>query len=120
LATFCHSIAKISDRLSLEAPNGGENMRKTASHPILADEAPTSSTLTTYDEEHLLTYLRLLDAQAECAEWDEAALLVLHIDPIREPSRARRVWESHLARARWLAEHGYGQLFGAPSANSKT
>jgi hypothetical protein len=24
------------------------------------------------------------------AEWDEAALLVLHIDPIRQPARARR------------------------------
>jgi hypothetical protein len=80
-------------------------MRKTAF--AVADEAPTKHTLTAYDEEHLGTYLRLLDAEAEGADWDEAALLVLNIDPIREPTRARRVWESHLARAKWLAEHGY-------------
>jgi Uncharacterized conserved protein (DUF2285) len=92
-------------------------MRKTDFDPSVADEAPNSSTLTSYDRQHLLTYLRLLDAQAEGAEWDEAALLVLHIDPIREPSRARRVWESHLARARWLAEHGYGHLFGGRVAS---
>jgi len=60
-------------------------MRKTALISAVANEAPNSSTLTTYDEEHLLTYLRLLDAQAEGADWDEAALLVLQIDPVREP-----------------------------------
>jgi hypothetical protein len=78
-------------------------MRKTTTLiPAVADEAPNSSTLTSYDEEHLLTYLRLLDAQADGAEWDEAALLVLQIDPVREPLRARHIWESHLARAKWI------------------
>ena len=85
-------------------------MRKTTLIPAVADEAPNSSTLTTYDEEHLFTYLRLLDAEAEGAEWDEAALLVLQIDPVREPARARRIWESHLARAKWLTEYGYRHL----------
>jgi hypothetical protein len=74
--------------------------------PMLANEAPGSDTLTDYDEEHLITYRGLLDAEREGAEWDEAALLVLSIDPIREPARARRAWETHLARAKWLAEHG--------------
>jgi hypothetical protein len=79
-------------------------MRRAA---FVADEAPNANTLTGYDEEHLVIYLRLLDAEADGAEWDEAALLVLSIDPIREPARAHRVWESHLARAKWLAAHGY-------------
>jgi hypothetical protein len=35
---------------------------------------------------------------------------VLHIDPSREPERARRSWVSHLARAKWLTEHGYRDL----------
>jgi hypothetical protein len=48
--------------------------------------------------------VRPLDAEADGAEWDEAALLVLSIDPIREPARAHRVWESHLARAKWPAK----------------
>jgi hypothetical protein len=83
-------------------------MPKTA--PMLADEAPGANTLTDYDEEHLNTYRDLLDAERHGAEWDEAALLVLCIDPIREPARARRAWESHLARAKWLAAHGYAHL----------
>jgi hypothetical protein len=93
-------------------------MRKTTLIPAVADEAPNSSTLTSYDAKHLHTYLRLLDAQAEGAEWDEAALLVLQIDPVREPVRARRVWESHLARAKWLTEEGCGPLLcdGVPKS----
>lgn len=78
--------------------------------PPVADEAPDADVLTGYDEEHLVTYLRLLDADAEGADWTEAARIVLHIDPSREPARARRAWASHLARARWLTEHGYRHL----------
>ena len=85
-------------------------MRRTDFRPMLADEAPGADTLTGYDEEHLITYRGLLDAEREGAEWDEAALLVLSIDPIREPDRARRAWETHLARAKWLIEQGYGPL----------
>jgi hypothetical protein len=88
----------------------GGNMRKTYFTSILADEAPDANTVTGYDEEHLIAYRGLLNAEADGAEWDEAALLVLCIDPIREPARAHRMWESHLARAKWLAEHGYGHL----------
>jgi hypothetical protein len=34
----------------------------------VADAAPSGSALTPYDEEHLVTYLRLLDADAEGAD----------------------------------------------------
>jgi hypothetical protein len=78
--------------------------------PPVADTAPDAETLTPYDEEHLVTYLRLLDAKADGADWTEVARLVLHIDPVREPARARRAWESHLARAKWMTEHGYQHL----------
>jgi hypothetical protein len=88
----------------------GGNMRKTYFTPILADEAPDANTVTGYDEEHLIAYRGLLDAEADGAEWDEAALLVLCIDPIREPARAHRMWETHLARAKWLAQNGYSHL----------
>jgi hypothetical protein len=72
--------------------------------------------LTGYDEEHLVTYLRVLEAEANGADWGEATRIVLHIDPVREPERARRAWESHLNRAKWMTEHGYRQLLrgGAP------
>jgi hypothetical protein len=85
-------------------------MRKTYFTPMPADEAPQANTVTGYDAEHLTTYRSLLDAEADGAEWDEAALLVLCIDPICEPVRAHRMWETHLARAKWLAQHGYGHL----------
>jgi hypothetical protein len=76
----------------------------------VADQAPTAGDLTGYDHEHLVTYLRLLDADAEGADWAEVARIVLHIDPSHEPERARRVFESHLARAKWMTEHGYRDL----------
>jgi hypothetical protein len=84
--------------------------------PDVADEAPRSQILTGYDEEHFVTYLRLLDAAADDADWREVARVVLHIDPDREPDRAHRAWESHLARARWTTTTGYRYLFqgGAP------
>lgn len=84
--------------------------------PPVADQAPEADVLTGYDQEHLVTYLRLLDADAEGADWTEVARLVLHIDPAHESERARRAWESHLARAKWMVEHGYRHLLegGAP------
>jgi len=84
--------------------------------PPVTDRAPEADVPTGYDEEHLISYLRLLDADAAGADWAEVARIVLHIDPSREPERARRSWESHLARAKWLTEHGYRDLLrGAAS-----
>ena len=70
-----------------------------------------------YDEEHLVTYLRLLDADAEGADWREVARIVLHLDPEQEPDRARMAFESHLSRANWMMENGYRHLLrGGASA----
>jgi Uncharacterized conserved protein (DUF2285) len=85
-------------------------MKQPALDPDVADVAPNESVLTTYDEQHLVTYWRLLDAEAAGADWKEAARIVLHIDPDREPVRARNAFDSHLARARWMADHGYRDL----------
>jgi hypothetical protein len=78
--------------------------------PEVADTAPTDSVLTPYDHERMVTYMRLLDADAEDADWREVARIVLHLDPGRQPGRARRAFESHLGRAKWMTEHGYRQL----------
>ena len=48
-------------------------MQKPPLDPDVADEAPTTSVLTGYDEEHLVTYLRLLDAEADGADAKEVA-----------------------------------------------
>jgi hypothetical protein len=78
--------------------------------PDVADFAPDAPELTAYDEEHVVTYLRLLDVDAENADWHEVARIVLHIDPSREPNRARKAFETHLARAKWMMDHGYKDL----------
>jgi hypothetical protein len=82
-------------------------MRKPPLNPDVIDAAPTDSALTPYDHEHFVTYMRLLDADAEGAHWREVARIVLHIDPDREPDRARRAFDSDLARAKWMSRHGY-------------
>jgi hypothetical protein len=53
--------------------------------PDVDDVAPENDCLTPYDYEHLITYLRLLDAEADGADWTEVARIVLHIDPTSEP-----------------------------------
>jgi hypothetical protein len=78
--------------------------------PDVADIAPTDPALTVYDEQHVVTYMRLLAAESEGADWREVARVVLHLDPDREPDRARDAFESHLARAKWMTEHGYRHL----------
>jgi hypothetical protein len=85
--------------------------------PDVAEPAPSGPTLTPYDQEHLVTYLRLLDAETEGADWREVARMVLHIDPDREPDRARHAFDSHLARARWMTEHGYRDLLRGATAS---
>ncbi len=78
--------------------------------PPVADAAPTSAVLTKYDRQHLITYSRLLDAEQQGADWREVAKIVLHLDPANDEDRARRAWESHLARARWIRETGLYDL----------
>ena len=78
--------------------------------PDVEDEAPTGSDITIYDEEHFVTYLRLLDADAEGADWTEVARIVLHRDPVTDESRTRHCWESHLTRAKWMTKIGYRRI----------
>ena len=56
------------------------------SDPPVADTAPTDAVLTGYDEQHKITYLRLLDADAEHADWREVARIVLKSIPTRNLS----------------------------------
>ena len=92
-------------------------VQKQPPDPDVFDAAPTDSMLTPYDHEHMVIYLRLLDADAEGTDWQEVARIVLQIDPIREPARARKAFDSHLSRAKWMTEHGYRHLLrgGSPA-----
>lgn len=74
------------------------------------DEPPDSVTLTDYDRAHMKLYLRLLDAASDGADWREAVSILFGLDPEREPERARRIHDRHLARARWMTTDGYRLL----------
>jgi hypothetical protein len=85
-------------------------MARSVRRPPIADEAPQSAALTTYDKEHATVYVRLLDAEADGADWMEVSRTVLRIDPVREPVRAHQAWERPIFRAKWVSENEYLQL----------
>jgi hypothetical protein len=84
--------------------------RETLVTPI-QDEPPQLDRISPYDEVHLANYIRLLDAEAEGADWREAVAVIFGLDPNKEPDRAKRVHDSHLARAHWIRNTGYQFLF---------
>ena len=65
--------------------------------PDVADPAPSDLALTPYDQEHAVTYMRLLDPMPKVPTGARSRRFVLHVDPEREPDRARRAFDSHLA-----------------------
>jgi hypothetical protein len=85
-------------------------MKSSRYQPDVDDVAPDSPILTEYDKRHMALYLLLLDADAEGDNWQNVANIVLNIDPVREPRRAHRAWETHLARARWMRRTGHRYL----------
>ncbi|MFV0513967.1 MAG: DNA -binding domain-containing protein [Jhaorihella sp.] len=66
--------------------------------------------MTTYDRQHFVTYLRLLDAKADGADWTEVARIVLDRDPDKDGQRSRKCWRSHFDRAEWFTREGYRLL----------
>jgi hypothetical protein len=101
----------------LRSINDGLFMQTPPLDPPVADTAPTSSALTAYDQQHLVTYLRLLDAEEQQADWREVAKLVLHRDPNVDVETAQTAWQSHLARAHWLRDNGFRHLLRGGSPN---
>ena len=75
--------------------------------PELLDAPPLADKPTGYDWVHRVCYLRLLDADADGADWREVARVVMLLDPERDPERAQSAWQSHLDRARWMTTNGY-------------
>lgn len=78
--------------------------------PEFLDAPPEGEALTVYDREHMALYLRLLDAARDGAAWQDAVQILFGLDPELEPERCRQIHDSHLMRARWMAEHGYREL----------
>ncbi|MCB4767061.1 DUF2285 domain-containing protein [Ancylobacter sp. Lp-2] len=86
--------------------------------PDVDDLAPTEPEVTIYDERHFVTYLRLLDAAADGADWQEVAQIVLHRDPSDE--HARLCWQSHLERAHWMTKTGYLRILEQATAEARS
>jgi len=76
----------------------------------IADRAPNETKLTDYDRTQAKVYLRLLDAEASGAAWEDVARRLLGVDPTRDRDAARLRYETHLARARWLRDGGYAEF----------
>src|SRR5882724_9506587 len=87
-------MPKARSNVGRRKPVARPPMQKPPLGPHVADTAPSDSVLTIYDEEHVITYLRLLDADAQGADWREVARIVLHLDPEHESDRARRSFDS--------------------------
>ncbi|MCP1196618.1 DUF2285 domain-containing protein [Acetobacter senegalensis] len=85
---------------------------------VPADEAPDCPLLTAYDHLHHVTYFRLLDAEEAGADWCEVARIVLGRDPATDRDGARRCWDSHMARARWMRDTGYRQFLTIPGGKT--
>src|SRR5436190_7189681 len=83
--------------------------------PDIADVAPAGPALTEYDEEHMITYMRVLDADQQGTDWRDVSRIVLRIDPDTEADRARIAFESRLSRARWMTRQGYRDLLRSGS-----
>ncbi|MGY4752587.1 DNA -binding domain-containing protein [Pannonibacter sp. Q-1] len=74
------------------------------------DAPPPELQLTSYDREHMVLYLRILDADRDGADWREVVRILFDLDPEQDSERCRKIYDSHLARARWMTEHGYREL----------
>lgn len=84
---------------------------------MLRNVAP-SGQVTIYDRQNLPIYAELLDADASGMDWAEGARLILGFDVGVEAEIARKCWESHLARARWIVGEGLGSALQAFEWNS--
>lgn len=78
--------------------------------PSLLETPPDEPIVTAYDRAHAALYLRLLDAEADGADWETAACLVLGQDIAADRDGAQRLHAGHLARAHWLRDGGFLRL----------
>ena len=82
----------------------------TLSLPPLLDAPPESDRLTDYDREHFATYLFLLDWSAGGGDRCDAIKYLVGSDAASDRDRARKIYDAHLARAKWMTRTGYRLL----------
>ncbi|PZU69293.1 DUF2285 domain-containing protein [Sphingobium sp.] len=74
------------------------------------DQPPAGAALTAYDQAHLKLYARLLDADAQGADWHEVVEVLFGLDAKADAVRALHVYTSHLDRAKWMTTSGFCEL----------
>ena len=84
----------------------------------LLDAVSWQDEITPYDESHFTLYVQLLDGHAAGLSDDDLCRTVLNLEA---DENAKRILASHLARARWMTEHGFRHLIGlnAETADSR-
>jgi Uncharacterized conserved protein (DUF2285) len=87
------------------------------SKPHFLDEPPQGQHLTSYDREHMTLYLRLLDANRDGADWREAVHILFGLNPDLDTEKCRKIHNAHLARAKWMTEHGYRELLSSDQSH---
>ena len=117
------SVEAVARSFETLAAAGGQSLPHppgpaAADLPSIVDDAPSTLDLTDYDRAHRSTYLRLLDAAADGTPWEEVARALLAVEPNRDAERARQRYDSHFARAHWIASQGFWDLLndGSPLA----
>jgi len=68
--------------------------------------APTASIVTAEDRRYFPIYIQLLDLDSAGKCWKETTRKLLEIDPDEDSEMARRLYDSYLARAKWMYETG--------------
>lgn len=107
--------ASLTDGISsIDDNNAQNNKSRTSRMTEFLDTPPQDDRVTDYDRTHLGIYLRLIDAEQAGADWQEAARIVLRLNPEAHPDETRLVHDSHLARARWMVAQGYRDLASIP------
>lgn len=71
---------------------------------------PSGDQLTAFDRDHLVVYLRVLDAVADGIDWTVIAREVIGVHSLQDEAAAKRVFEAYRARAQWMARVGYRLL----------
>lgn len=83
---------------------------------MLRNEAP-SGHVTEYDRQNLAIYAEMLDADNAGITWADGVRLILGLEVSNDGETARRCWESHLDRARWIVGEGLSPALQAFSRN---
>ena len=95
----------------VEASRTNRSFLRAAAYPEVADLAPDESAADAVRRATRASRMRVSSMPKQTTRiGDEVARIVLHIDPDAELARAHRCYESHLARAKWVARHGYRHL----------